>query len=89
MSAFAKITCWCGMGCQTRYVVLAAEAGEGFAAPIEMPDNMREKCIAGTGGGAQWRGKRHENGDGQSGKSHDCPCVYRKHHAKPFSHFGK
>ncbi|MGP0058588.1 MAG: MT-A70 family methyltransferase [Beijerinckiaceae bacterium] len=52
---------------QMRSAVLAAEAGERFAPPIEMPDNMREKYITGTGGGAQWRGKRHQSCDGQNG----------------------
>jgi len=30
------------MSRQTRCAILAAEAGEGFAPPIEMSDNMRE-----------------------------------------------
>jgi len=40
---------------QMRGAILAAEASEGFAVPVKMADQMRQKFVAGTGRSARMR----------------------------------
>src|SRR5215468_4260101 len=52
--------------------ILAAEASEGFALPVEMADQMRQKFVVGTGRPAQMGEARQKGHDGQSAAEHQC-----------------
>jgi hypothetical protein len=51
---------------------LPAQASEGFALPVEMADQMRQKFVVGTGRPARMRESRQKGHDGQSATEHQC-----------------